>query len=91
MCMNNSFKIKPLNAMFVIIMVLSIIGLLSVASWALTLIVNLATEDLNSSESYIILETKEICLDGVYLAKEIVDENRTSFQLLIDNNKCGVK
>ena len=89
--MNNSFKIKPLNIMFVIIMILSIIGLLSVASWALTLIVNLATEDFNSLESSIILESKEICLDGVYLAKEIVDKNRTSFQLLIDNNKCGVK
>lgn len=89
--MNNSFKIKPLNTMFVIIMILSIIGLLSVASWTLTLIVNIATKDFNSLESSVISESKEICLNGVYLAKEIVDENRTSFQLLIDNNKCGIK
>lgn len=77
--------------MFVIIMVLSIIGLLSVASWALTLIVNMTTKDFNSLKSSVSSESKEICLDGVYLAKEIVDKNYTSFQLLIDNNKCGVK
>lgn len=89
--MSDSFKIKPLNTMFVIIMILSIIGLLSVASWTLTLIVNLATKDFNSLKSSVISESKEICLNGVYLAKEIVDENHTSFQLLIDNNKCEIK
>lgn len=88
----NNHKLNPLNVTFVIIMTLSIIGLLSVASWALTLIVNITTKDFNSLESSVkISESKEICLDGVYLAKEIVDENRTSFQLLIDNNQCEIK
>lgn len=88
----NNHKLNPLNVTFVIIMTLSIIGLLSVASWALTLIVNITTKDFNSLESSVkISESKEICLDGVYLAKEIVDENHTSFQLLIDNNQCEIK
>lgn len=87
--MNNSFKIKPLNAMFIIIMILSIIGLLSVASWALRLMVNTIAEDLNSSKSSMtIQELDKLCINGV-LYKKVLDENSSSLNFLLDK-KCGV-